>query len=118
MPIDRTRQAPEMAHTTTRQMPEMANAATQRMPVIGARQEMPLRGTETKPSWRSTELWIYLASVGGVLLASYLVDTNSSGADVFRADRAWWFITLLTIAYLGSRGLAKAATSWRRHGEH
>lgn len=72
------------------------------------------RGDETKPSVRSTEFYIYLAAVGAVLLGSYLVGKDSAGNDVFRADKAWWFISLLTIGYLISRGLAKAGSPlWR-----
>jgi hypothetical protein len=47
------------------------------------------------------------------LVASQLVGRNSVGVDVFRADNAWFFITLLTIGYLVSRGLAKAGSAWR-----
>lgn len=104
---------------TERQMPDMP---TRQMPAAGQvpaemhdGRHMP-RGTETKPSVMSTEFWVYLAAVGGVLLASYLVGTDALGVDIFRANQAWWLITLLTIAYLGSRGLAKAASSWRRDG--
>jgi hypothetical protein len=53
-------------------------------------------------------LWIYLLIVAGVFLASYLVDTNGGGRDDFRADQAWLYIVILTIGYLGSRGLAKS----------
>ncbi|WP_460916054.1 hypothetical protein [Plantactinospora veratri] len=81
------------------------------------RMDEPVRrnpGSETKPAYKTTEFYIYLAAVGGVLLASQLVGRNSVGVDVFRADNAWFFITLLTIAYLGSRGLAKLGSAWRR----
>ena len=54
-----------------------------------------------------------LAAVAGVLIASYTVGTNANHGDYFRADKAWWFIALLTIGYLGSRGLAKAGSSTR-----
>lgn len=57
-------------------------------------------------------LWIVLAVVG-VLLASYLVKKTTGHGDYFRADKAWFFITLLTIGYLGSRGLAKAGSNTR-----
>lgn len=76
-----------------------------------------VRGSETKPSLRSTEFWVYLAAVVGVLAAAQLVGTNAQGVDPFRAERAWWFITLLTIGYLVSRGLAKAGSQWRRSEE-
>jgi|GEM_PF-2130851 hypothetical protein len=70
-------------------------------------------GNETKLSFLTTEFWIYLAAVAGVLIASYLVGRNANHADYFRADKAWWFIALLTIGYLGSRGLAKAGSPTR-----
>jgi hypothetical protein len=38
------------------------------------------------------------------------VDTNDNHADYFRADRAWFYIVLLTIGYMVSRGLAKAGS--------
>ncbi len=70
-------------------------------------------GNETKPSFLTTEFYIYLASVAGVLIASAAVRTTASHSDYFRADRAWFFIVLLTIAYLVSRGLAKAGSPTR-----
>lgn len=48
-----------------------------------------------------------------ILVTSLTVDgngDNGSSADYFRADRAWLHITLLTIEYMVSRGLAKAGT--------
>ncbi|GAA3340584.1 hypothetical protein GCM10020358_28760 [Amorphoplanes nipponensis] len=70
------------------------------------------RGEETKPSFKTTELFVYLAAVIGVLIASYTVGDGAAndGGDYFAADKAWWFITLLTIGYLVSRGLAKAGS--------
>jgi hypothetical protein len=66
--------------------------------------------TETKAAFKTTELWIYLLAVGGVLLASYLVDRTDGHSDYFRADRAWLYIVILTVGYLGSRGLAKSGS--------
>jgi hypothetical protein len=76
-------------------------------------QEIRPTGDETKGSFKTTEFWIYLAAVAGVLIASYAVGTTATHSDYFRADKAWWFIALLTIGYLGSRGLAKAGSSTR-----
>jgi hypothetical protein len=45
-----------------------------------------------------------------VLIASYLVKTTGSHADYFRADRAWFYVVLLTLGYLVSRGLAKSGS--------
>ena len=41
----------------------------------------------------------------GVLIASAVVDTSDFGAQ-----EAWFYITLLTIGYLVSRGLAKSGS--------
>jgi|tagenome__1003787_1003787.scaffolds.fasta_scaffold18531443_1 hypothetical protein len=64
---------------------------------------------ETKPSFRTTEFYIYLLAVAGVLIASAVVDASEDGQG-FGAERAWFFVTLLTIGYLVSRGLAKAGS--------
>ncbi|MFI6822423.1 hypothetical protein ACIBJE_15935 [Micromonospora sp. NPDC050187] len=72
------------------------------------------RGDETKPSWKTTELAVYVLSVVGVLIASAAVgDSGGSAGDIFAADKAWWYITLLTIGYMISRGLAKAGSHTR-----
>ena len=44
--------------------------------------------TETKSSFKTTEFWLYVLAVVGVLIASYVVKTTGSHADYFRADRA------------------------------
>ena len=74
-----------------------------------------VHGEETKPSWKTTELFVYLAAVVGVLIASQTVGDGAAnnGSDYFAADKAWWYITLLTIGYLVSRGLAKSGTRTR-----
>jgi hypothetical protein len=71
------------------------------------------RGTETKAAFRTTEFVAYLVTVAGVLLASYLVGDADGRGDVFLADKAWFYVTLLTIGYLVSRGLAKAGSRAR-----
>ena len=82
-----------------------------------SREQQHLRphGEETKPSWKTTELFVYLAAVAGVLIASKVLGdgTAENGADYFAADKAWWYITLLTIGYLVSRGLAKSGSRTR-----
>ena len=66
--------------------------------------------TETKSALKTTELIAYVLAVIGVLLASLLVKHTSGHTDYFRADKAWFYIVLLTIGYLGSRGLAKSGS--------
>ena len=60
--------------------------------------------TETKSSYKTTELIVYVLAVLGVLIAAALVDNN------FGADPAWRYVTYLTVGYMISRGLAKAGS--------
>jgi hypothetical protein len=64
---------------------------------------------ETKPSLKTTELIVYVLSVLGVLIASWVTDVNSDGQG-FSAYQGWFLVTLLTIGYLISRGLAKSGS--------
>jgi hypothetical protein len=68
------------------------------------------KSTETKASFKTTELIAYVVAVAGVIIASLLVKTTENHADYFRADKAWFYVVLLTIGYLGSRGLAKSGS--------
>lgn len=61
--------------------------------------------TETKASLKTTELVAYVAAVLGVLIASAVVDKTDFGAQ-----EAWFYVTLLTIGYMVSRGLAKSGS--------
>ncbi|KFG71732.1 hypothetical protein [Streptomyces mutabilis] len=66
--------------------------------------------TETKSALKTTEFFIYLASVVAVLIASMVVGTEEGHADYFRADKAWLYIVILTVGYMISRGLAKSGS--------
>jgi hypothetical protein len=68
----------------------------------------PRRSSETKAAVKTTEFIVYVVAVIGVLTASLLVSTTDAHEDYFRADRAWFYVVLLSIGYLVSRGLAKA----------
>ena len=61
--------------------------------------------TETKAATKTTELIVYVVAVLGVLIASFIVQEASFGAD-----HAWRYITYLTVGYMISRGLAKAGS--------
>ena len=69
-------------------------------------------GEETKPSFKTSEFAVYVLAVIGVLIASAITADPGSenGGDIFAADKAWWYITLLTIGYMVSRGLAKSGS--------
>ncbi len=62
--------------------------------------------TETKASFKTTEMIAYVVAVVGVLVASAMAD----GASDFGTQEAWFYITLLTIGYMVSRGLAKSGS--------
>jgi hypothetical protein len=61
--------------------------------------------SETKPSYKTTELIAFVLAVLGVLIASAVVDKSDFGAQ-----EAWRYITFLTIGYMVSRGLAKSGS--------
>ena len=70
--------------------------------------------TETKHALKTTEFWTYLASVAGVLIASWIVTSGNGGAhngDAFDASRAWLIVAILSVGYMVSRGLAKSGSS-------
>jgi hypothetical protein len=59
--------------------------------------------TETKSAYKTTELIVYVVAVLAVLLASFVVDG-------YNATEAWTHFTYLSVAYMISRGLAKAGS--------
>jgi len=53
-------------------------------------------------------LWIYVAMTVAVLIAAMVVDETDAGG--FGARQAWLYVTILTVGYLLSRGLAKSGS--------
>jgi hypothetical protein len=62
--------------------------------------------TETKEATKTTELITFIVAVIGVAVTAFTVDNNAG----FGAERAWLYITILTVGYMISRGLAKAGS--------
>lgn len=81
------------AHTTTHAQPHSDVNLDRRV------------STETKASFKTTELIAYVLAVLGVLIASAMVDASDFGAQ-----EAWFYVSLLTIGYMVSRGLAKSGS--------
>ena len=71
--------------------------------------------TETKASFKTTEFIFYIVVSIAVLIAAAVTDKGSDGQG-FGAERAWLFVTLLTIGYMISRGLSKAGSRDHRNG--
>jgi hypothetical protein len=74
--------------------------------------------TETKQAFKTTEFWSYVAVLVGVLIAGAAI--KGAGTDEFRADQVWLFVSILTVGYMVSRGLAKSGSRepyWDRPGD-
>jgi hypothetical protein len=63
--------------------------------------------TETKEASKTSELIAYVAAVVGVAITAFTLDDSPD----FGAERAWLYITILTVGYMLSRGLAKAGSA-------
>jgi len=66
------------------------------------------RSTETKAAVKTTELIAYVAMVIAVLIAAQIVDESDAGG--LGARQAWLYVTILTVGYMISRGLAKSGS--------
>jgi hypothetical protein len=64
--------------------------------------------TETKAAFKTTEFFAFLAVLVGVLIAAALIDETDAGG--FGARQAWLYVTILTVGYMVSRGLAKSGS--------
>ena len=60
--------------------------------------------TETKAGFKTSEFYVMLVFVVGVLLATY------ADSDSLARDKGWFFAGLAVAAYIVSRGLAKLGT--------
>ena len=65
--------------------------------------------TETKASFKTSELAAYVVVFIGILVAANQIESDG-GNDYFTADKAWLYITILTFGYMVSRGLAKSGS--------
>jgi hypothetical protein len=66
--------------------------------------------TETKAAFKTTELYAYVVVLVGVLIAAAATKAGNGHDDRFIAKEAWLFVTILTVGYLVSRGLAKSGS--------
>jgi hypothetical protein len=65
--------------------------------------------TETKAAFKTTEFYAYVVTFALILIAGAQIKEKNN-VDAFRADKVWLYITILTIGYMISRGLAKAGS--------
>jgi hypothetical protein len=64
--------------------------------------------TETKASFKTTEFMAFVAVLVGILIAAAVVDEADAGG--LGAKQAWLYVTILTVGYMVSRGLAKSGS--------
>jgi len=64
--------------------------------------------TETKAAFKTTEFFAFVAVLVGVLIAAAVIDESDAGG--FGARQAWLYVTVLTVGYMVSRGLAKSGS--------
>ncbi|MGI8750662.1 MAG: hypothetical protein ACR2J6_08980 [Thermoleophilaceae bacterium] len=65
--------------------------------------------TETKQFFKTSEFVTYVIVFIGILIAAKQIE-GDGGNDYFTADKAWLYITILTLGYMLSRGIAKSGS--------
>ena len=76
--------------------------------------------TETKAFFKTSEWWSYILIVVAILIAGNSIEGEEGGGDFFAADKVWLYVTLLTIGYMISRGIAKSGVRdpyWSERGD-
>ena len=88
------------ATDVTRQQPAAYSGAT----------DTARRSTETKAAFKTTEFFAYIAVLVGILLAGLLTSAGDGHDDRLGASAVWLYVTILTLGYMLSRGLAKSGS--------
>ena len=80
-------------------------------PTNGARttpQRKRRLNTETKAAFKTTEFFAFVGVLIAVLIAAAVIDESDAGG--LGARQAWLYVTVLTVGYMVSRGLAKSGS--------
>ena len=85
--------------------------AGERAAQVAHRIDRHIRTPETKPFYKASEFMVWLLVTIGLLIAGAVVDNGDHG-DVLRANTVWILITILSFAYIISRGISKAGTKY------
>ena len=71
---------------------------------------------ETKEFFKTSEFLVWALSAITVLIAAAVISGSGNTPDIFTGDRAWLYFTILSAAYIISRGIAKSGTK-RGYGD-
>ena len=77
--------------------------------------------TETKAAFKTTEFYVMIVVLVGILVAGNAIEIEEGGTDYFAADKVWLYVTILASAYMISRGLAKSGSRdpyWEDSGQN
>jgi hypothetical protein len=66
--------------------------------------------TETKAAYKTTEFVAFLAVVAGILISASTITGGGDHQDLFKASQAWLYVSIVTLGYLISRGIAKSGS--------
>ena len=68
--------------------------------------------TETKQAFKTSEFWMVVAVVVGILVSATVIKGgDTGGTDEFIARQAWLYVAIVAGAYAIGRGLAKSGSS-------
>ena len=77
--------------------------------------------TETTAAFKTTEFYVMIVVLVGILVAGNVIEIEEGGTDYFAADKVWLYVTILASAYMISRGLAKSGSRdpyWEDSGQN
>lgn len=93
-----------MSDPSGRGVNESARVASATRPSRG--RLLDTRPTETRRAFKTSEFWVFLVVALGVIVATY-----ADGNDDLTEWRGWLLLCAVAIAYIVSRGFAKAGSS-------
>jgi hypothetical protein len=66
--------------------------------------------TETKAAFKTTEFFLTIAVIAGILVSAAVIKGTGKHVDIFQARHAWLYVAIVTGAYTVGRGLAKSGS--------
>jgi positive regulator of sigma E activity len=77
------------------------------------------RSDETKDSYKTTEFYVFLLTLLGLVIAGIVSSGEGAGeVDTLDGPRVWLYATILGVGYMVSRGLAKSGAGAMAETNH